>query len=98
MKKTFSVFLIINAGTFSICPGNKRLKTGWKFGGALPAITFDSDLGFQYGALVEFFNYGDGRNLSRLLTILILRYRVTQKEAVFTGSCMNQNILFPECR
>lgn len=34
-------------------------KTGWKFGGALPAITFDSDLGFQYGALVEFFNYGN---------------------------------------
>jgi outer membrane protein assembly factor BamA len=36
------------------------VKTGWKFGGALPAITFDSDLGFQYGALMEFFNYGDG--------------------------------------
>jgi len=38
----------------------KKVKTGWKFGGALPAVTFDSDLGFQYGALVEFFNYGDG--------------------------------------
>ena len=38
--------------------GEKR-KTGWKFGGALPAITFDSNLGFQYGALAEFFNYGD---------------------------------------
>lgn len=38
----------------------KKVKTGWKFGGALPVVTFDSDLGFQYGALVEFFNYGDG--------------------------------------
>lgn len=38
----------------------KKVKTGWKFGGALPAVTFDSDLGFQYGALAEFFNYGDG--------------------------------------
>ena len=28
----------------------------------MPAITYDSDLGFQYGALVEFFNYGDGSN------------------------------------
>jgi len=37
----------------------KKEKTGWKFGGALPAITFDSNLGFQYGALAEFFNYGD---------------------------------------
>ena len=26
----------------------------------MPAITYDSDLGFEYGALAEFFNYGDG--------------------------------------
>jgi outer membrane protein assembly factor BamA len=38
----------------------KKVKTGWKFGGALPAVSASSDLGFQYGALVEFFNYGDG--------------------------------------
>ena len=34
-------------------------KTGWNFG-ALPTITFDTDLGFQYGALVNLYNYGDG--------------------------------------
>jgi hypothetical protein len=34
-------------------------KTGWNFGG-LPTITFDTDLGFQYGALVNLYNYGDG--------------------------------------
>ncbi len=34
-------------------------KTGWNFG-ALPTITFDTDLGFQYGALVNLFHYGDG--------------------------------------
>jgi hypothetical protein len=34
-------------------------KTGWNFG-ALPTVTFDTDLGFQYGALVNFYNYGDG--------------------------------------
>jgi len=26
----------------------------------LPTITFDTDLGFQYGALVNLYNYGDG--------------------------------------
>lgn len=36
------------------------IKTGWNFG-ALPAISFDTDLGFQYGALVNFFDYGDGK-------------------------------------
>lgn len=30
-------------------------KTGWNFG-ALPTITFDTDLGFQYGALVNLYN------------------------------------------
>jgi hypothetical protein len=34
-------------------------KDGWNFG-ALPTITFDTDLGFQYGALVNLYNYGDG--------------------------------------
>ena len=59
MKKTFSVFVISMLVLSHICTG-KKVKTGWKFGGAFPTITFDSDLGFQYGALVEFFNYGDG--------------------------------------
>lgn len=36
------------------------VKRGWNFG-ALPAISFDTDLGFQYGGLVNFYNYGDGR-------------------------------------
>jgi hypothetical protein len=34
-------------------------KTGWNFG-ALPAITYNTDLGLQYGALVNLFQYGDG--------------------------------------
>jgi len=37
----------------------EKVKTGWTFG-ALPTITFDSDLGFQYGALINLYNYGDG--------------------------------------
>jgi hypothetical protein len=37
----------------------KETKTGWNFG-ALPTITYNSDLGLQYGALVNLFHYGDG--------------------------------------
>jgi outer membrane protein assembly factor BamA len=59
MKKAL-LFLFISALALSVTGQEKKVKTGWKFGGALPAITFDSDLGFQYGALVEFYNYGDG--------------------------------------
>jgi outer membrane protein assembly factor BamA len=59
MKKAFLVFLISSL-VLSLTAQEKKPKTGWKFGGALPAVTYDSDLGFQYGALAEFFNYGDG--------------------------------------
>lgn len=37
----------------------ENIKTGWNFG-ALPAITFSTDLGFQYGVVVNLFDYGDG--------------------------------------
>ncbi|MDY0201320.1 MAG: BamA/TamA family outer membrane protein [Bacteroidales bacterium] len=39
----------------------EKVKTGWNLGG-LPVVSFDSDLGFQYGALLNLFNYGDGSN------------------------------------
>ncbi len=61
MKKTLSLilFTIIILHSYGQEEQGKKVKTGWKFGGALPAITYDSNLGFQYGALVEFFNYGN---------------------------------------
>ena len=34
-------------------------KKGWSFG-VLPAITYNTDLGFQYGGLIDLYNYGDG--------------------------------------
>lgn len=66
MKKTFTL-LLISMLVLSLSAQEKKVKTGWKFGGALPAITFDSDLGFQYGALAEFFNYGDGSKYPEFL-------------------------------
>jgi len=38
--------------------GNK-IKTGWNFG-VLPCIAYDADKGFQYGALINLYDYGDG--------------------------------------
>jgi len=42
----------------------KEIKQGWNFG-ALPTITYDSDLGFQYGALVNLYDYGKGERYPR---------------------------------
>jgi hypothetical protein len=58
MKKLwFSVALTLSLT--SAIAQDEVTKTGWNFG-ALPTITFDTDLGFQYGALVNFYDYGDG--------------------------------------
>jgi len=63
-------FLIITANNNSVlaqadssavksAANTEKAKTGLNFG-ALPAIAFDSDLGFQYGLLGNLFQYGDG--------------------------------------
>ena len=59
MKKIFSLLLSIFLISFYAWSQEDVTKTGWNFG-ALPTITFDTDLGFQYGALVNLYNYGDG--------------------------------------
>ena len=35
------------------------IKKGWNIG-PLPVVGYNSDMGFQYGACVDIFNYGDG--------------------------------------
>ncbi len=57
--KIFSLFFFLIVLSHRVFSQDVVTKTGWNFG-ALPTVTFDSDLGFQYGALVDLVNYGDG--------------------------------------
>lgn len=68
MKQIWYIFVFLNAifiANSSFAQENKektdapKIKTGWNFG-AIPALTFDTDQGFQYGAAVNFYNFGDG--------------------------------------
>lgn len=54
-------FAVSSAQTDSLKQSVKpeKIKKGWNLGG-LPVIAFDTDLGLEYGALVNLFNYGDG--------------------------------------
>lgn len=65
-------------------PPAAKSKKGWTFG-ALPAVAFDSDLGFRYGGLVNFFNYGDGSSYPKYLHSVYLEVSRTTK-----GSGTNQ--------
>jgi outer membrane protein assembly factor BamA len=59
MKKLGLLFFLSLFSMQIIAQEDEVIKTGWSFG-ALPTITFDTDLGFQYGALVNFYDFGDG--------------------------------------
>ena len=63
MKKILSAFLIalFALSVFAQDEQKKeeKIKTGWNFG-VLPAVTFDTDMGFQYGGLIDLYNYGKG--------------------------------------
>ena len=68
MKKLISIIpflLLISITTFGQeldsleTKHTKKPKTGYNLG-VLPTISYNSDLGFQYGAAVELYNYGDG--------------------------------------
>lgn len=50
-----TAILIISVGVLS----GQEKKSGWNFG-PLPAISYNSDLGFQYGALCDIYWFGDG--------------------------------------
>ncbi len=67
MKKVSSMLILVLFLAFSVNAlaqeekkeQTEEVKTGWNIG-ALPVVSFDSDMGFQYGALSSIYNYGDG--------------------------------------
>jgi len=61
-----------------------KIKKGWNFGG-LPVIAYNSDIGFQYGALVNVFHYGDGSRYPKYNHSLYFEWSRTTK-----GSGINQ--------
>jgi len=53
-----------------------KIPTGFSFG-ALPTISFDADMGFQYGGLVSLYDYGDGKlypSYKQMMKVEISRY------------------------
>jgi outer membrane protein assembly factor BamA len=61
-----------------------KTKSGWSFG-AVPAIAYDSDIGFKYGGVVNFYDYGDGSVYPGYKHSIYLEWSRTTK-----GSGINQ--------
>ncbi len=76
MQKTYNfpasflilIFVIILAGTSipARAADQEPVKTGWTFG-ALPAVSYNTDLGLQYGGLVNLYYFGDGSSYPKYM-------------------------------
>ena len=58
------------------------IKKGWNFG-PLPVVGFNSDLGFQYGACVDIFNFGDGSRYPKF------DYKMNLEVSAYTKGSLN---------
>lgn len=81
---TRNLNLIADSVSDSIPVKKQKVKKGWSFG-AVPAIAFDSDIGFKIGAVLELWDYGDGTLYPDYKHYLFFEYSITTK-----GSGINQ--------
>ena len=73
--------------------GDEIVKTGYNIG-PLPAIAYDADKGFQYGAILQLFNYGDGHNYPNYDSKLFLEASFfTKGSNLFTLSYDNKELI-----
>ncbi len=102
MKKLSFLFILLMLIPFlSMAQEEKTIPENAKTGlslGALPAVAYDSDLGFRYGALANFYWYGDGSSYPDYMHSWYVEYSRTTKgssQAIFT---YDSKYLIPKMR
>jgi hypothetical protein len=82
----FVISLLANTADDTLKTDKKqeKIKKGLTFG-AVPAITYSTDLGFQYGLVVNLYHFGDGKTYPKYLHSLYLEWSRYTK-----GSGVNQ--------
>jgi len=96
MPKKITLFFLFFMVYFTIS-AEQTVKKGLAFG-ALPAISFDSDLGFQYGALVNFYLYGDGSRFPKYNHSLYLELSTYTKGTSIARLRYDSEMLIPKVR
>jgi outer membrane protein assembly factor BamA len=75
---TFSSYIYSQTDTTTNEKNGEKVKKGLSLGG-VPAIAYDSDLGFLYGVILNFYHYGDGSNYPNYNHSLYLEWSRTTK-------------------
>jgi outer membrane protein assembly factor BamA len=82
----------------TLAPRKKeKIKKGWSFG-AVPAIGFDSDIGFKYGGLINFYDYGDGTIYPNYKHSLYFEWSNTTKNSGIKQFTYDSKYLIPSIR
>lgn len=95
-QKIFLILSFLLTSTFLI-QAQEKVKTGFGFG-VLPAVSYDSDLGFQYGAIVNLFHYGDGSRYPKYNHSLYLEYSRYTKGSSIARIMYDSDQLIPTVR
>ncbi|MGD2033594.1 MAG: BamA/TamA family outer membrane protein [Bacteroidales bacterium] len=75
----------------------EKIKEGWSFG-AVPAIAFDQDIGFKFGAVVNFYDFGDGTIYPDYRHSLYFEYSLTTKGSGIAQFLYDSEYLIPKVR
>ena len=101
--KTINLFLVlILSFNFSFAQDSlktnvekeEKIKDGWTFG-AVPVVAYDSDLGFKYGGLVNFYNYGKPSSYPEYLQSIYLEISRTTKGSGINQIAFDSEHMFP---
>lgn len=102
MKKLIIAIAFIILSAFSLFSQvdtldseEEKIKDGWTFG-AVPVVAYDSDLGFKYGGLVNFYNYGKPTSYPEYLQSIYFEISRTTKGSGINQLSFDSGHMFPE--
>ncbi|MCQ2184491.1 MAG: outer membrane protein assembly factor [Bacteroidales bacterium] len=87
----------IPAGALGKKKDKDMVKTGWNIG-PLPVVAYDADKGFQVGAILQLFNYGDGSNYPNYDSKLYFEYSYFTKGSMLGQIMYDEKELIPGVR
>lgn len=95
--KLIITILITGGVSLQAADSVKHIKTGLTFG-ALPAIAFDTDIGFKYGILTNFYLFGDGSTYPKYLHSFYFEWNRTTKGSGLWQFIYDSEYLIPKIR
>lgn len=81
----------------SVIGEKHKRKTGFNLG-ALPVVAYDSDVGFKYGALANFYFYGDGSTYPQYRHAFNVEWSRTTKGSGINQIIYDSEYLIPKTR